>query len=367
MNNNLFFPEIIDQIDKAVLNTALIAANNDVAAIGTWLREYKSNSNTFTAYQQCAERFYLWLYYHNKGLADLRRDDIQDYQDFLADPQPKEIWCGMRAHKTSSEWRPFVSALSTSSTRMQVLILKSMYNYLVAADYLTKNPFTLIKKMPKPIDKGVDRVLTKQHINYILEYVNQMPEETHLQAVEKEQSLWLIKLFFLSGMRISEVANGKMSDFIYQREQWWIKTIGKRSKYGEVPATEDLIEAMMRYRKFIGLTPLPDILEEYPLIIRIRGKETIPLTNNMLHRIFKKIIASAVGYIEHRDPSAAHSMKKASAHWLRHSSATLQVEAGIDVVTVKENLRHSNIDTTMRYVHKDKIARHKETNKKFKI
>lgn len=55
-------------------------------------------------------------------------------------------------------------------------------------------------------------------------------------------------------------------------------------------------------------------------------------------------------------------------HWLRHSSATYQVESGIDVVvTVKENLRHSNIDKTMRYVHKDKTSRHKETNKKFKI
>jgi site-specific recombinase XerD len=366
MNDQISINHIVSKLSNLANQSNVLGANNDIDAIAIWLREYKDNVNTTTSYRQCVERYYLWVYYRGKQLNTITREDLQDYQDFLADPQPKEMWCGKRMPK-GPDWKPFVSGLGVSSIRLQFWILKNLYNYLVAADYLAKNPFLLIKKMPKPINKGVDRVLAKKHIDYILEYIDQMPVETYPQEFDKEQANWFIRLLFLSGMRISEVTSGKMSDFIFQREQWWIRTIGKGDKYGEIPATEDLIDALARYRKFIGLTSLPQPFEEYPLIIRRRGAEIMPLTANMIHRIFKKILTATADYIEQQDPSAAYLFRKSSVHWLRHSCATHQVESGIDVVTVKENLRHSNIDTTMRYVHKDKTSRHKETSKKFKI
>lgn len=366
MNNSLAISKLITQLAVTVADGKLINASNDVEAMAIWLREYKDNANTLTSYRQCAERYYLWLNYHSKTLNTVTREDLQDYQDFLVNPQPHELWCGPRRPR-GEDWKPFVKGLTTSSIRLQILILRNMYNYLVAAEYLTRNPFLLIKKLPKVIDKGIDRVLVKKHIDYILEYIDQMPIERYAQEFDKEQALWLIKLFFLSGMRISEVSNGKMADFIYQRDQWWLRTVGKGNKYGEIPATSDLIDALARYRKFIGFSALPEPQEEYPLLIRRRGNEIISLTSNMIHRIFKKIISATAEYIEQQDPSAAHLFMKSSAHWLRHSSATYQVESGIDVVTVKDNLRHSNIDTTMKYVHKDKTNRHNETTKKFKL
>lgn len=370
INDPILIPELINRFELSFSqvrnNNNLLGATNDIEAIAIWLREYQENYNTLTSYRQCAERFYLWLYYRGKQLNNITREDIQDYQTFLSDPLPHELWCGRRMPK-GPEWKPFVSGLSVSSIRLQLWILKNLYNYLVASDYLTKNPFLLIKKMPKPVDKGVDRVLSKQQIDYILEYIDQLPATTYIQEFDKEQAYWLVRLLFLSGMRISEVTSGKMNDLVFQRDQWWIKTIGKGNKYGEIPATAELIDALVRYRRFIGMAPLPEPLEEYPLVIRRRGSELVPLTANMIHRIFKKTMSATADFIEQQDPSAAYLLRKSSAHWFRHSSATQQVEAGIDVVTVKENLRHSNIDTTMRYVHKDKTSRHKETNKKFKL
>lgn len=38
-------------------------------------------------------------------------------------------------------------------------------------------------------------------------------------------------------------------------------------------------------------------------------------------------------------------------HDLRHSSATRMVASGVDIITVKEILGHSDIHTTMRYAH----------------
>jgi integrase/recombinase XerC len=50
-------------------------------------------------------------------------------------------------------------------------------------------------------------------------------------------------------------------------------------------------------------------------------------------------------------PQNIFELGHVSAHWLRHTSATHQVDAGIDLRIVKENLRHSNLETTMLYQH----------------
>ena len=87
----------------------------------------------------------------------------------------------------------------------------------------------------------------------------------------------------------------------------------------------------------------------------------------MLYKIIKTTCHQISSQVELIDPAAAYVIDKVSTHWLRHTSATHQVDAGIDIRIVKENLRHSLIETTMRYQHTEEDARYQETTKKFGV
>jgi integrase/recombinase XerD len=53
----------------------------------------------------------------------------------------------------------------------------------------------------------------------------------------------------------------------------------------------------------------------------------------------------------------AHIKKHVTAHTLRHTYATHLLEDGLDIVSIKELLGHSFIETTMVYLHVAKTGR----------
>jgi site-specific recombinase XerD len=53
-----------------------------------------------------------------------------------------------------------------------------------------------------------------------------------------------------------------------------------------------------------------------------------------------------------------------TAHWLRHTFATLLYLSGVDVLTAKEQLGHADVKTTLQiYTHLDKIYKDKNMEK----
>lgn len=370
MTNNLVIQEVVNGLDKPI--NLSIKATNDIDAIQVWLTEFQNSPNTFVSYKQAAERFLMWGMQNKISLAQVSREDILGYQSFLQSPTPFDFWCGPAKPRNHPNWRPFVKGLANSSVKLNLQILTTMYDYMVQSGYLSLNPFKLIKRKSARLSvaKGVERYLTHKEWNYVLNYINNMPKQSIEQIKNHERIKWIFSLLYLSGCRRSEIINAKMSDFVQKHGNWWLKVIGKGNKYGEIPVTNDLLIALIAYRKSIGLTDYPNFKENHISLVNTLQNSSDKykgITDSTLYKIIKNTCAAIAIEVKLHDPAAAFIIEKVSTHWLRHTSATHQVDAGIDIRVVKENLRHSLLETTMKYQHTEDDARHNETNKKFGI
>lgn len=144
----------------------------------------------------------------------------------------------------------------------------------------------------------------------------------------------ILALIYSAGLRISELCNLKITDIDSDRMQLQIRNSkGNKSRY--VILSDYILIGLREY-----------VLSSKPSVYLFNGKtKSKPLGTGSIQQSFR--LAMKVTKIN----------KEASVHTLRHSYATHLLEDGLDIVTIKELLGHSHIETTMRYLHVAKIDR----------
>lgn len=352
----------------------LIEASSDVEAVLTWLKEYRSQPRTLDVYRKEAERFLLWASQRRgKTLSDLTRDDVLDYDRFMESPD--RDWCGPTRPRTHPDWKPFAywpsktgaaakGGLSVGSRQQAKTILSNLYNYLVQAGYLRHNPFALKRGRTKGIKTiHEDRILEHEALEFLMRWLNDWPTETERDVQHAERARWLISLYYYSAARLREVTRATMGEIRLIRGQWWWKVLGKGEKQGDVPVNKALLEALKRYRQHLGLAELPSPSDTTPLVCSLYRKKHDPGYSAMsaagIHKCMKDIMQRAAddASLAGHDTIAAQ-LRRASTHWLRHSSASHQLDAGVPLLVVSQNLRHAKLETTRRYLHAEDEMRH---------
>lgn len=140
----------------------------------------------------------------------------------------------------------------------------------------------------------------------------------------------IILLFiYAAGLRVSELVNLKWSCIDTDRMSVLIKrSKGNKDRY--VPLADNLLADLVKY---ISGNRKSDYIF------------TAPLTN-------KKMSASGIRFLMRQAVKRAGIVKEGVClHTLRHSFATHLLEDGLDLVSIKELLGHSRIDTTLVYLH----------------
>lgn len=340
-----------------------LAANDDVAAIGLWLAEYHSSPHTFRSYRKEAERLLLWAtQVRGKPVSSLTREDVLAYEAFLANPLP--AWCDEALGRRGEHRRLFAGPLSERSRRQALGILAGLFNYLVRAGYLAGSPFALKprRRDPRGGRRTIERYLEQALWQDALALVEQWPQTSMRERQRYERARWVLRFLYETALRAAEAAQACEGDFQQQRGHWWLHVTGKGGVEGQVPVSEELMADFARYRTFLGWAPAPASDGRLPVILGIAGRVT-PLTPTAVYLVVKDAFGRIADVLATTESAKAARLRRASTHWLRHTAATHQAEAGNPVHHIQHNLRHSSIATTSIYLHAEEDARHASTTK----
>lgn len=339
-------------------------AATDEEAVARWLLRKKGH--TQRAYRREAERFLQWIFWRNQTLASLMDDDLIEYRCFMENPAPAELWCGRPVRRRlpngepNPKWRPFVSGLSKAAIRQAEIILGGLGTYLESVGYLPRNPWRALDAVPLS-HKPIERFLDEETWAVLVRYLEVMPELE--EARQAARARWLLVFLYLTGARRVEVSNARMGDIMQRSGRWWWRVTGKRDKTDFVPVQKVLVAELVRYRRAIGLCDLPNPDESTPLVAGIRGKKNAAIKDKLIYLIVKQVLQKAADWASKENPVASVWLRRASTHWLRHTSATHQLRKGVSLDIVSKNCRHSSLQVTGLYLHVLDEHRHDETEK----
>jgi len=293
---------------RAALMAAPTSSRPALCAAQLW--PLRSRPLARTTYRREVERLILWAVLQlRKPLSSLTHEDLLAYERFLADPQPAARWVLAGSKKLARghpDWRPFAGPLSPSSVRQALVILNALFAWLTEAGYLAGNPLALARRRRAPSRPRITRYLSHELWAAVKAAIEAMPVATERERLHAARCRWLCTVLYLGGLRASEVTGTAMGAFFCRRdakgvERWWLEVTGKGNKARLVPATDELIAELARYRRAHRLPPTPQPGETRPLVLPVIGREQA-LSRGALHLILKEVSGIAAERLRARGP-----------------------------------------------------------------
>lgn len=179
----------------------------------------------------------------------------------------------------------------------------------------------IINKKQLPMYRNrrkIKDVLTKEELS------------TFFNACENYKYKTIFMMIYGSGLRISEALNLRIKDIDSKKMRIFVREgKGKKERYTVLP--EMSLKMLRKYYKIYK----PKHPEGYIFLNREGNPLTVERTREFFRRYRRK----------------AGIDEKFVVHSLRHSFATDLIERGATILEVKEAMGHSNIRSTMEYIH----------------
>ncbi len=262
-----------------------------------YLKVIKKDSNyTLENYKNDLLELYDWT----NDLLNISRDDVRDYLEYL-----------------------YSRGLNRNSISRKLSSIRSFYNYLEKEKLVDKNYFRDISN-PK-------------RAQALPKYVKDDDLEKMFNSFDKENPLeqrnsCILEMLYATGIRVGELVNIKISDInTYDRT---IKIMGKGSKERIVIYGSFCEDALNLYINN-GRCKLDKDNSDYLFLNKNGGR----LSSRYIRKIIDNIVKKC--FIDYH----------ISPHTLRHTFATDMLNNGADLMSVKELLGHSSINTTSIYTH----------------
>jgi integrase/recombinase XerD len=265
------------------------------------------------------------------------RADLAQFTDFLQRRGVQHLNAAQRHHITDYLLYRRKGGLSPRSLSRHLAAIRMFCRFLTREKLLATDVTQTIDS-PK-LWRTLPHTLDYQEIERLLAAPN-----TRTKLGLRDRAM--LEFMYATGLRVSEVANIKLSDINF--EAGFLRSVGKGSKERIVPVGKQAIEWIQRYlHEARGAFAKAENLGE--VFISTRGKA---LSRKTIWVHIKKY-ARAAGITKNITP-----------HTLRHSFATHLLDNGGDLRVIQEMLGHADISTTQIYTHVDQ-RRLKETHYRF--
>ena len=222
-----------------------------------------------------------------------------------------------------------------SSLSRKLSSLKQFYQILKDEGFIKKNPLTNLESFKKHIK--LPKSLSENVITLLLDKAKYDFENAPESSPQKNKCLRtfvILEILYSTGMRISELLNLPLSDFINLGDTLQIK--GKGDVYRIVAFNKEsksVIDLWLKHRFSLNQT--------------INNKYMFPAKNSTSH-ISRQIIYKDLSYLS---KVIGINNKDISPHNIRHSFATHMLNRGADLRSLQKLLGHADISTTEIYTY----------------
>jgi integrase/recombinase XerD len=223
---------------------------------------------------------------------------------------------------------------SISTRNQRLAAIHSFFRYIQAEEPAGIFHYQKIAAIPiKRSKKTVVEYLTPEAIKLLLE----QPDK---HTTKGRRDLTLISVLYDSGARVQEVCDIKIRDLTLQ-EPSVLTLTGKGNKTRRVPVMKNTASLLQYY-----------LLENK--LDKPWGNEDPLFTNNQNHKLTKEGVAYIISkYVAMARETSTLVPLNVKVHMLRHSKAMHLLQAGVNLIYIRDFLGHVDLKTTEIYAKAD--------------
>ncbi len=263
--------------------------SNDASLVELWL-SLKVSSHTRRAYAADVKRFLMFV---AKPLGWVTLADVQAYAAALGQ-----------------------GSLKPASQNRALTAVKSLLSFAQETGYLPFNVGAAVKLRPNR-DSLAQRILEESEVAKLIE------------AAPEGRDRVLLKLLYVSGVRVSELCGLKWCDTMPRVEGGQIAVFGKRGRTRTILLKPKFWSQLLAIRGGAGPAD--------PVFRSRKGGGHLD--------------ASQVRRIVYAAAKKTGLEQKVSPHWMRHAHASHALDRSAPIHLVQATLGHASVSTTGRYLH----------------
>ena len=223
--------------------------------------------------------------------------------------------------------------LARRSIARKLSAVRSFFRWLQREEVLDANPARAVRS-PK-LEKKLPAWLTRAEVDRLFALAESRSAENGFRGVRDHA---IVEAFYATGMRLSELRSLDTTDLDLVGDQ--VRLIGKGRKERIVPLGRKAVKALRRYEtRRLEVLGRSSAADRKAVFLSQHGRR---LSARQLQNIVGRFL---------RDVADDAGL---STHSLRHSFATHLLDAGADLMAVKELLGHASLSTTRIYTHTSK-------------